>query len=155
MSNFLDLFREPRDASDPFASAQQAFERMLSDWRGGHSGVPGFGPGFNPTLDVRETEKGVEITAELPGVDEADINLEINDDILSLKGEKKIEKEETDEKSGMALCERSYGSFSRSNRLPYAPEPGKVEAKFDKGELKVKAPRPKEVAQRTKQIKIG
>jgi HSP20 family protein len=155
MSNFLDLFRESRDVKDPFAAAQQAFDQMMSDWRGGRLGAPVFGAGFSPTLDVRETDKGVEVTAELPGVDEKDINLEIYDDILSLKGEKKVEKEEKDEKSGMVMRERSFGSFSRSIRLPYAPDPGKVEAKFDKGVLTITAARPKEVTQRTKRIKIG
>ncbi len=155
MSTFLDLFREPRDAGEPFASAQQMFDRMMGDWRGGRLAPAGFGAGFNPTLDVRETETGVEVTAELPGVDESDIHLEINDDVLSLKGEKKVEKESADEKSGMVLRERSYGSFSRAIRLPYAPDPGAVEARFDKGVLKVTAPRPKDVAERARRIKIG
>lgn len=155
MSTFLDLFRDSRDPNDPFAQAQQAFDRMLADWRGGRPALSAFAEGFRPTLDVTETDKGLEIAAEVPGVDDKDISLEIHDDLLTLKGEKKTEREEKDEKTGAVVRERSYGSFSRTIRLPYAPDPDKVTAKMDKGVLKITAPRPKEVAQRTKRIAIG
>lgn len=154
MSNFLDLFREQRDMRDPFGVAQRTFDRMLDDWRNGLTAA-GFGPGFNPTLDIRETKSGLEVTAELPGIDEKDIELEIHDDVLSLKGEKRVEKEEKDEKAGAWHRERSYGAFSRTVRLPWAPDPAKVQASFDKGVLKIVAPRPAEAEQRARRIKIG
>lgn len=155
MSTFLDLIREPREAGDPFTAAHKAFDRMLREWSGDQPAFKGFGNGFSPTLDVRESDKGIEVTAELPGVDDKDIDLEIIDDIMTLKGEKKVEKEEKDEKSGMVMRERSYGAFSRTIRLPYAPDPAKVEAKFKKGVLKVTAPKPKDVAKKTKKIAIS
>jgi HSP20 family protein len=155
MANFLsDVFRRPGTGlMDPFEAMRRDMERMFSDrWP---SLAAGFGTsGFAPALDVKTTDKAVEVTAELPGVAEGDIELELHEDLLTLRGEKKSSREEKGE-GGAVLTERVYGSFSRTVRLPWAPEPDKVTAKFDKGVLHVSAPKPAEVATRTKRIPIG
>jgi HSP20 family protein len=142
---------------DPFFSlhrdVNRAFEDMFKDfgsvpaaWTGGAVAVP--------KIDVKETDKGIEVSAELPGVDEKDIELELDDDVLTIKGEKKLEKEEKDEKTGYHLMERSYGSFTRSIRLPYSVQSEAVTAQFDKGVLKVSCPKPAEAVASAKKIQI-
>lgn len=103
---------------------------------------------------MHETPEGVEVTAELPGVAEDDLTLDLHDDVLTIRGEKKDEKEEKDEKSGAIHRERTYGSFSRSLRLPFAPDPAKATASFDKGVLKISAPRPPEAQAKSSRIEI-
>jgi HSP20 family protein len=142
---------------DPFTSLQRdvnrAFDDMFKGFGGMAAGWPGDGQAM-PKVDVKETEKGVEISAELPGVDEKDIELELVDDVLTIKGEKKLEKEEKDEKTGYHMMERSYGSFARSLRLPYQVKPESVTAAFEKGVLKVTCPKPAEIASATRKIAI-
>ena len=90
-----------------------------------------------PDLDVRENTNSVVVEAELPGVDEKDISVTFVNGVLTIKGEKKHEKEEKGE--SYYLTERSFGSFERAIRLPDTVDDAKVEAKFDKGVLKVTA----------------
>lgn len=152
MANFLDLFRRG-GVTDPFEAMRRDIDRMFSERLPALGGLFGTN-GFAPALDVKQTEGGIEVTAELPGVTEKDITLEVQDDVLTLSGEKKSEREEKGE-GGILFSERSWGSFSRSVRLPFAPEPDKVTAKFENGVLKVTAPKPAEVAARTRRIAIG
>ncbi len=144
-------------ALDPFFSLHRDVNRAFEDVFKGFGAMPSVWGGegvASPKLDVKETEKGLEVTAELPGVDEKDIELELADDVLTIKGEKKLEKEEKDAKTGYHLMERSYGSFARSVRLPYAIKSESVTAEFDKGVLKVTCPRPADVANASKKIQI-
>ena len=155
MANYLpDFFRRgTTDPFDPFESMRREMDRMFSDRFPGLARRDGEHV-FAPVLDVKTGDDQLEVTAELPGVSEDDISLELDDDVLTLKGEKKEDREEkTDE--GAVLKERSYGSFTRSIRLPFAPEPDKVSAKFDSGVLKITAPKPAEVASRSKRIAIS
>jgi HSP20 family protein len=143
---------------DPFTAMRQDMDRLFGDMMKGFSGGNGlpaaFGGGAVPRIDVKETASGVEVSAELPGVDEKDIEVELQDDLLTIRGEKKIEKEEGSEEKGYHVMERSYGSFARSVALPYAAEPDKVSADFAKGVLKIVVPRPAEVAAKTKKIEV-
>jgi HSP20 family protein len=82
-----------------------------------------------------------------------DVELALDDDLLTLSGEKKSEK--TEEKEGVHLSERAYGSFQRSFRLPFAPDPAKVTARFENGVLSVMLPRPPEAKPPAKRIAIG
>ena len=92
-----------------------------------------------PKLDVAELKDKYEIKAELPGMDEKDINLSVEDGLLTISGEKKAETEEKEK--GYYLKECSYGSFSRSVRLPENISDDKIEAKFKKGVLTVDLPK--------------
>jgi len=129
--------------ADPFGTFQREMNRVFDEV---FRGFPAMGRGaalmggFAPTLDVHETDRGIELSAELPGMSEEDIDLKLEGDLLSIAGEKKQERKE--EQAGMHLSERSYGRFQRAFRLPYAPDPQQVEARFDKGILHVILPRP-------------
>ena len=88
------------------------------------------GRGF-PHVDVKETDKEIVVEAELPGMDEKDISLALQDGVLTIRGEKNHEYDE--EKENYRVMERRYGSFQRSLRLPDAVDEDKVEASFGKG----------------------
>ena len=140
---------------DPFSHLQREIGRAVEDvFRGAPAALRGLGGpgGFAPSLDVRETAQGLELTAELPGVSEGDIELSLEGDVLLLRGEKREERKR--EERGVHMQERSYGSFQRSLRLPFAPEPGGVAASFDKGVLHVTLPRPQQAAAKDNRIPI-
>lgn len=96
-----------------------------------------------PRIDVRDTESGMEIDAELPGVDERDVEVSVDGDVLVITGETRREKEE--DKGGYRLAERQVGRFRRAIQLPFAPEPDKVEAEFKNGLLSVRIAQPAKV----------
>jgi HSP20 family protein len=120
-----------------------------------------FGPGrralkpleaeFAPAVDVKETAEQIVVKAEVPGIDAKDINISVTGDVLTIKGEKKSEREEEEE--NYHLVERSYGSFSRSLVLPAAVHMDKIEAKYDKGVLTVTCPKKEEVKPKAIEIK--
>jgi HSP20 family protein len=105
-----------------------------------------------PAIDVAEADKEYRITAELPGVDAKNVELSVMDDVLTIKGEKKEEREEKAE--NFYLAERRFGSFQRSFQLPPGVDRDKIEAKFDKGVLTVTLPKTAEAAARQKKIEI-
>jgi HSP20 family protein len=122
-----------------------------------------FGPGrralrpmemeFAPAVDVKETADKIEVKAEVPGMDAKDINISVTGDVLTIKGEKKSEREEKEE--NYHLVERSYGSFSRSLKLPAAVNLDKIEASYDKGVLTITCPKKEEVKPKAVEIKTG
>ncbi|HEY7556266.1 MAG TPA: Hsp20/alpha crystallin family protein [Candidatus Binatia bacterium] len=103
-----------------------------------------------PALDVYEEKDEVVVKAELPGMDKNDIEVNISDSELTLKGEKK--KEEKIEDEDYYRCERSYGAFVRSVDLPADVQPDKVKASFKNGILEIRMPKTEEA--KTKEIKI-
>jgi len=107
-----------------------------------------------PKIDVAETKDAIDVTAELPGVEDKDIELTLANGLLTIRGEKKSERDEQDPKKNWHVIERSYGSFSRSIALPFEPASDRVEAKFDKGVLRVHLPKPPEVANKQQKIEI-
>jgi HSP20 family protein len=153
LSRFLASRNDLTRSEDPFFQLQRELSRAVDDVFRGASGMRApFGGGFAPSLDVKETAEGLELAAELPGVAENDIELSLDGDMLTLRGEKKEEKKT--EQRGMHVQERSYGSFQRSLRLPFAPEPGKVTASFDKGVLHVTLPKPAQAQAKENRIPI-
>jgi HSP20 family protein len=105
-----------------------------------------------PAVDVAETAKGYEITAELPGIEEKNVEVKYADGTLSIKGEKKDEREE--KKENYYLSERNYGSFQRSFRVPDGVDTDKVEASFKNGVLTVMLPKTPEAQKKEKRIEI-
>lgn len=95
--------------------------------------------GWIPAMDVAETTAELTLTAELPGIDPKDVDVSVEDGVLTIRGEKSEEKEE--EKKKVYLYERSYGSFQRSFALPAGINSSKIEAEFGKGLLKVRIPK--------------
>lgn len=130
------------ESTDPFLALRREMDRMFEDftrdWRLPATNGQSF---LSPRVDLAETDTGLELTAELPGIDAKDISLDIEDDILTLKAESKTEKEEKDDKKQYHLVERSSGTYLRRFELPFEPERDKVTAEFDKGVLKVMVPR--------------
>ena len=105
-----------------------------------------------PALDMTETADAVDVTAELPGVDAKDVDITAVGTTLTIKGEKKTEKE-TNEKD-YYCAERSYGSFVRSVELPFEIDISKVDASFDKGVLKVHVGKPAGVKKEARKIPV-
>ncbi len=107
---------------------------------------------FSPKVDVTENDKEIKISAELPGLDEKDIDVSLQKDMLTIKGEKKEEKE--NKGKDYYRMERSYGSFSRTIPLPVEVETDKVEAKFKKGVLSITLPKTAKAVAETKKIAV-
>jgi len=105
-----------------------------------------------PAVDVHEDEKGLIVTAELPGVSEKDIEVNLAGDMLTIKGEKKTESEE--KKGNSTYTERRYGSFARSLRLPFEVKDEQVDAKFKDGVLTVRLPKPAEMQSQVRRIEV-
>ena len=101
-------------------------------------------------VDIAETDKDIEITAELPGLEEKDVQVNVADDVLTIKGEKKAEKEEKDK--NYHRIERSYGSFCRSLQLPAGANADAIKATLKNGVLKVTVTKP--VAAQPKKIEV-
>ena len=105
-----------------------------------------------PAMDVAETDKAYEITAELPGMSESDVEVVAANGVLTIKGEKKEEKEE--KKKDYYLSERRYGSFERRMQIPEDVEADKIEAAFKKGVLTVTLPKKPEAQKPAKKIEV-
>jgi HSP20 family protein len=131
---FGTLFREVQKTFEDF-SHRSPFARFSSDM---------------PKIDVAESKDAIDVTAELPGVDEKDVDVTLANGMLTVRGEKKTERDEQDKDKNWHVVERSYGSFSRAIPLPFDPDPAKVEAKFDRGVLHIHLPKPAEVAKQQK-----
>jgi HSP20 family protein len=146
LKSLLPLGRDRSVArqENPFLSLQREVDRLFDDFTRGFPALPTFPNGgaveLMPSMDVTETDKEIEITAELPGLEEKDVQINLADNLLTIRGEKKAEKEQKEK--DYRLVERSYGSFARTLELPEGVNPDAVKATIDKGVLKVTVPKP-------------
>jgi HSP20 family protein len=108
--------------------------------------------GMAPAIDVVEKDKAFELTAELPGLDEKNIEITVSDNRLTIKGEKKEEKEEKEK--NYYLSERRYGAFQRSFELPAGVDVEKIDAQFGKGVLTVTLPKTPEAQKKQRKISV-
>ena len=108
--------------------------------------------GWAPSLDVSESKDKLIVKTEIAGVDPKEIDIKINGDVLTIKGEKKEEREEKDE--SYHLMERRYGAFSRSIQLPIEVEEKKIKANYKNGVLKITLPKSEKSNAKTAKIKI-
>lgn len=108
---------------------------------------------FAPRVETAETDTAYEVTAELPGVDEKDIKVAVEDKVLTISGEKKAEREE--KKKDYVLSERSYGSFKRAFTLPENVSVDKVAARFEKGVLRITLPKSSPTPAKQREIPIA
>ncbi len=106
-----------------------------------------------PAMDLVETEEDFVLRADLPGLSEGDVNIELEDNVLTISGERKSEHEER--KEGYYRVERASGTFSRSLTLPEGVDPEAVRASFDRGVLEVRIPKPEERKPRKVSISVG
>lgn len=143
---------------NPLDLLQRQIDRIFDDFSTGFrvpdlfSDLSSSGSDLMPSIDVNETDDALMITAELPGVDEKDVDITVSDQMLTISGEKKSERE--DKRGGGYRRERSYGMFSRTINLPFDIDPDKVEAKFDRGVLTLTIPKPASAKQNVKKIPI-
>jgi len=135
----------------PFATLQREIERLFDDFTRGFPAVRT--QDLTPSLDVTETDKEIEITAELPGLEEKDVQINVADNLLTIKGEKKAEKEEKDK--NYRLVERSYGAFARTLELPAGVNPDQIKASIAKGVLTVTVPKPAPAQTKTIEVKAA
>ena len=91
---------------------------------------------------MTETEKEIVITAEMPGLERKDVEISVEDDVLTIRGEKKVESEQDDKNKNYHLTERSYGVFYRVLQLPPGVDPSKIQATMSNGVLKITIPKP-------------
>lgn len=151
--------REPVSGSkDIFSAMRDEMNRVLERFEGGKPfwSTPvsrWVGGTMVPELDVRERDGSVIVEAELPGVDEKDIAVTVANGYLTIKGEKRSESEQSEE--SYYVAERSFGSFQRSLRLPDSVDENKIEASFDKGVLKISAPKRADAQKSERKIPIG
>jgi HSP20 family protein len=143
-----------RRDTDPFFSLQREIDRLFEDFGRGFPSMPSLTRGaareMMPAIDVTESDGEIEITAELPGLEEKDVQINVSDNVLTIRGEKKAEKE--DKQKDYHLVERSYGSFYRSLELPSGVDVDKIKADISKGVLKVTVPKP--AAKQAKKIEV-
>lgn len=125
---------------EPLFDLHREMNRLFDDvFRGGTlADVRGTGMVSVPRIDMRESDGELCVVAELPGVTQSELDLQLDGDMLTISGEKKQEHEE--EKANYYMMERSYGRFQRSVQLPFAPNPDQVKADFENGVLTIHMP---------------
>ncbi len=109
--------------------------------------------GFEPKVDIKETDKDFVINTELPGLDKNDFKLTVEDNVLTIEGEKKIENEEKNE--NYYRSERSYGAFKRSFRLTDSVDSKNINAKYKNGILSVTIPKTEKAKPKTVEVKVS
>ncbi len=151
MKSFLPSLFTDAGLPQEIASLRRQFDELSRNFGRGWPSLAEVGAG-TPAINVSETDKAVEITAELPGVDERDIRLEVEGERVVISGEKKREREEKQKE--WHVVERSFGSFRRVLALPFEPAPEAVQAHFDKGVLHVTVAKPAAAKSASKTIEI-
>ena len=145
------------DPARELDSLQGEMNRLFSSFFDAPSGRPGNGGTATrrwiPAMDLVETGKDFVLRADLPGISESDVSVELENNVLTISGERKTEHEEQHE--GYYRLERATGSFSRSLTLPDGVNADAVQANFDKGVLEVRIPKPEQVKPRRVQIGLG
>lgn len=150
----------PAAFDSSFDSLRREMDRLFDGFARGF-GMPslwdetGFGRDafLAPRLDVEETDKAYEVSVELPGIDQKDIEVSVADGVLTIKGEKKAESEAKDK--GRLHVERSYGSFQRSLALPADADDAKIGAAFKNGVLKLSIEKKAEAKPASRKIAIA
>ncbi len=139
---------------DPFrelTTLQDRMNRMFQDYTTGHEDELRTTGSFVPPVDVYEDEHAITLKLEVPGVDQKDIDIRLENNTLIVRGERKFEKEEKEE--NFHRIERRYGAFSRSFTLPNTVDPDQCAADFENGVLKIRLAKRAEA--KPKQIKVN
>ncbi len=139
------------DSGRELDTLQSEMNRVFDTFFGNRPGNGIASRRWVPAMDLVEDDSSLVLRADLPGISEDDVEIEVKDRVLTVSGERKAE--EKKEGEGYYRVERSFGSFSRSLTLPEGVEAEQVEAAFDNGVLEVRIPRPKE--QKPHRVEIG
>lgn len=145
-----------RYTSFPISNLQQQINRMFEDFQPMGGQFEGLGGGtFAPALDVKENADSYVVSLEVPGIAQDDLNISLENNVLTVRGTKQQKREEKEGAAGESVrrVERSYGSFTRSVTLPRGVEGGKVSASLNDGVLHIELP--KEEQAKPRQISIG
>ena len=142
---------------DPFASFRREMDRLFDDFFAPAEARSFASPGMaehalSPSIDIHETEQAYKVAAELPGIDPRDVELDLRDNALTLRGEKRFERDEGE--GGRRYTERSYGRFERTIALPTEVDADKVEASYENGVLKVTLPKNAQARDKSRRIEI-
>lgn len=151
--NFPALRSEP--AGDPFVRLQNEMNRLFEDAFSGFPLAPSrfAASGLTPSIDLKETDGAFEALVELPGVAEKDLDVQIADNVLTIRGEKRSERSEKGDE-GYHYVERSFGSFARSIPLPVEVDPDRIEGEFKDGVLQLTMPKLPEARRRSRKVAI-
>ncbi|PBB83992.1 MULTISPECIES: Hsp20/alpha crystallin family protein [unclassified Mesorhizobium] len=144
-----------RDEENPVFSLQRDVNRIFEDfWKRFDQPFGAFArwDAGGPRTDIAETESALEVSVELPGLDQKEVDVSLTDSALTIKGERKSGREES--KKGYHFAKRSYGSFYRSVPLPSGVDTDKVKAEFKNGVLTVTLPKTQEALSRVKKIEV-
>ena len=144
---------EQRD--DPFPAIdafRRGFDRVIEDFFTGMGSDSRPFARLTPSVDVEEEDKHIVVTAEVPGLDEKDLDITVAGDVLTIRGEKKAASENRNGNS--YYVERQFGSFSRSVQLPYEIGEGAVDATYAKGVLTVRLPKPADAQREVRRIEV-
>jgi HSP20 family protein len=139
---------------DPFrelSTLQDRMNRLFNDQFGAITHDESLTGAFVPPVDVYEDENSIQVRMEVPGIEEKDIDIRLENNVLTVRGERKLEKEEKEE--NFHRIERRYGSFTRSFTLPATVNSEDVSADYDKGVLKIRLAKRAEA--KPKQIKVN
>jgi HSP20 family protein len=147
--------------ASPFGSLQREIDRLFEDFTRGMDVLGQAQVNLVPSMDVVETDKEIIVTAEMPGLERKDVEISVEDDVLTIRGEKRVEREEGDKSEQGAktakgekaeqsknggrnyhVSERTYGVFVRVLPLPSGVDPSKIQATMSNGVLKVVIPKP-------------
>jgi HSP20 family protein len=142
-----------RPETNMFGSLQREIDRLFEDFTRNLGTYGTHGLNLVPHTDVTENEKEIEITVEMPGLERKDVEISIEDNLLTIRGEKRIEREQKDEKKkkddrqkddrkNVHLAERSYGVFYRVFQLPPGVDPSNINATMANGVLRLTIPKP-------------
>ncbi|HUK07168.1 MAG TPA: Hsp20/alpha crystallin family protein [Stellaceae bacterium] len=153
----------PRAPSDPWQNFRGEMDRLFDRFTGfglpslrrSFDLLPSFEPSFSfnvPAVDVTEDEKAYKVAAELPGLDEKDIEVSVTGDVLTIKGEKRQEKEE--KSKNWYVAERTFGSFQRAFALPDGVDRNNIAADFSKGVLTVTLPKSAQAQKQQQKIEV-
>lgn len=133
----------------PFFGLRRQIDRLFDDAFVGRGGEAS----WQPAVDIQETSRELRLDFELPGLREEDVEIEVENGILSVRGQKSAERKEEGEESRYHLVERSYGSFFRSFQLPQGVDADQIQANFDSGLLRIRIP--KAALPQPRRIQIG
>lgn len=146
------------DLQNPVATLRREVDHLFDDFFRGFDRFPSLPlkeerlAEFSPNINVSENDKEIEVTVEVPGMDQNDVDVSLRDDMLTIKGEKKQEKEEKDKE--FYHVERSYGSFYRSLQVPCEVDEDNIKASFKKGVLKINLPKSTKAQENVRKIEI-
>jgi HSP20 family protein len=148
--NARALYRGPITLFD---TLQREVDRLFEDFSRGANPTNAAMPTLMPSMNAAETDKEIELSVELPGLEEGDVDISLIDNVLTIRGEKKAETEERDR--NYLVVERAYGSFYRAFELPQGVDPSQIRATMSNGILKIRIPKPERAETRRIQVQPG